>query len=143
MPEWHSDSANLGSNPSLPARCLKLNTKLCLPKANISPTSCDIIKIEVCIMSLIEKTFSWFYYIRILIAPFLLGLLVGAILLIFVFKANTSGWVFGSLSVLFGLGYGIYLAEFARRNMGTINFMGINMHNKEFDNTDMMKTNKK
>ena len=95
------------------------------------------------LINLVEKIFSWFYYIRILLSPLLIGLLVGVALFIFAFKGNVYGWVFGSICILFGLGYGIYLAEFARRNMGTVNFMGINMHNPEFDDTDMMKPKKK
>lgn len=73
-------------------------------------------------MSLIDDIFSWFCYIRFLISPLLLGFIVGASLFLFVFKGNNYGWVIGSICVLLGLGYGIYLAEFARR-MGTVNFL--------------------
>jgi hypothetical protein len=77
-------------------------------------------------VSLIDDIFSWFYYIRIVFSLFLLGFLLGAALFIFVFNGNTYGWMFGFISVLLGLGFGIYLAESARRDMGTVNFMGAN-----------------
>ena len=94
-------------------------------------------------MGLMDKMFEGFYYIRIVVGIFLLGLLIGAILFIFVFEGDIYGWIFGGISALAGLVGGFYLADYAGNRMGTVNFMGATMHNKEFDDTDMMKTKKK
>jgi hypothetical protein len=86
-------------------------------------------------MSFIDNIVSWFYYIRILLSPLLLGTVLGAVLLIVVFKWSIYGWIFGCVSVVAGLILGIRLAEHARRKMGTLNFIAMNMHTKEFDDT--------
>jgi len=83
------------------------------------------------LLKLVERVIAFLLYLGILISPVLLGAFLGGLFLFVVFKGSIYGYIFASISVIAGIGYGIYLAEYARSRMRVVNFISMHVHKEE------------
>ncbi|RYU73965.1 hypothetical protein [Hymenobacter persicinus] len=88
-------------------------------------------------MNLIHRFLSWLAWLQIFISPTLLGLGIGVCLWLKV--GGLTGVASGLLSILVGVGSGIWLAEKTRRGAGTIELMARNIGNPELHKPELPK----
>ena len=81
--------------------------------------------------AVMDKVFSWAYWIRIALSPILGAVLIAGIVL--VSMHSVIGAVLAAVIFLGGCVMGYRMAENARKTIGTVEFAAKAMHNVEFD----------